>query len=325
MPGNRVGDPNALIKPGDPIPGKSGAYYEVGQFSPSIETLSVMKLMEAQSAGVLPSKYDVYDDGGMVDEKKLKKINFTQEAMQDYGVQLPTGTPPGVSLIVLATLELLPKAAIHYPNVFRLVFDINTSAVLQGELQQEAAHGQADMQARQEVGTAASTALTGFDYTTRPYTTYLHVYQPFYTYMSVPLIPRVANLNAGLSVSSYSLLNSVAKAIYNRLMFDREALAYRFLEVTGWKELHAIPHADQVHYLRGGKELGVDRDTSWYRDTRVPSLSYLSTVSPLEAFAEGFVQHYLHRRYAAHVTPHLGPFFESLEEFMTARAHKEYR
>lgn len=322
MSGNRVGDPNALIKPGDPVPGKPGSYYEVGQFSPSIETLSVMKLLEAQTAGVLPSKYDVYNDAGQVDQNKLKKINFVEEAQNDYGIQLPGGTPPGVSLMVLATLDILPKAALRYPRVEQIVFDINTAQVMQTEMEAQRSQGTLDPQQQGEGSAAISTALTGFDFKLKPYTTVLHIYQPFYTYLSVPLIPAVANLTSGLSVASYSLLNTVAKAIYNRLLLGHESLAYRFLELTGWQEEDHIQDLDRPHFKRGGEEIGVTRVTQWYRDTRKPSVSQLSTVSPLEAFAEGYIHYYLHRKFMNHVAPDLIDFYQELHHVIEDRVSR---
>lgn len=291
----RIGQANSLVKVGDPVPNKPGQYYELGQFSPSPQFLSAQKLQESKTAGLLPTTLPIYDDEGNISEQKIDEIDIGK-LLAPYGIykynkQIPVFAAVGF----VASLQELDKPFFNYINIEYLEWV-------------------ADINSQEDQINSAKTLITGYGRMSKNFV--FTIFQPFFNYLSTPLIPSIKGLSTGLSVSSYSVLKTLGYMAYDKMKIIDLQYFIDFLRKSGWDKYNHIPKDEKLYYYKAGEELGYNKDTSWYRDSRIPTASVASTMSPKETFAEAFAFSFFHRMYLESKTPKLAEFMNKFTTYI---------
>lgn len=290
----RVGQPGSLVKAGDPVPGKPNHYYESGQIAPSVEHLTSIKLQEMNQAGLLPdSGLDIYNKEGEISESKLKELNI-QKGLQNYNIGSANPALPAFAFVGLASVFNNVDEDIF--NYLRIEYIDWMADAQQPEGQFVSLQEQA-VQYSEITNTADKNIITGYG---RKGTSFsLVVFQPFFVYLSVPVVPAIKNVSTGLNVSSVSTLKTLGYMVFDRLRITDKSKYVEFLNATGWKQKESIASNETARYRVAGSEVGISRGSKWYRDSGKVAVSTSSTVSPKETFSEMFMFYYVHRMYLA--------------------------
>lgn len=311
----RVGQPGSLVRPGDPVPkidnslhGKQ--FYEAGQFAPSAEYLTSLKLQEMLQAGLLPATgLDIYDKDGKISESKVKDLD-TAAVMEEYSIKAHNPTLPPFALIGLVSVfHNIDREVFDYANISYLDWksDINNNDYGNSTLAEQASLYS------EMTDTADRNLLTGYGRNGLNFS--LVVFQPYFVYLSVPVVPAIKNVSSGLNVSSVSTLKTLGYILFDRLRLSDKIKYVEFLDAFGWKQENSVPRSDAARYKVAGSEIGLNRGSSWYRDSGIPAVSTASTLSPKETFSELVLFYYVHRMYLAAKRPEYVSFMDSLVEY----------
>ena len=310
----RVGEPESLVKPGDPVPGKPGHYYEAGQYAPSPERLSALKIQETVRAGLLPTVLEdkelskLFSKNGEVNTQRLKKFDFSPW-LKKYGfTDIDYDLPGFAALVLISTLMIFPSSAFaKYVEFKRLVW-VSAIEEIPEDLEEQRAV------LAQNVSLSRRTLILGSS--VQEGKKALVLFQPFFVYMSVPILPGVPGITSGLSITTAAIMKIYGRETYRRLKRKNKSLYFEFLEIAGWKKKDEILTEEAPYYISAGRELGLKRKTKWARDTRKEPISSNAVISPLETFTEGYLYYWTHRLYLEKVSPELHEFFERLEEYI---------
>ena len=311
----RIGEPESLVKPGDPVPGKPGHYYESGQYAPSPERLSAIKLQEAIRAGLLPTVLQykelrqIMNDQGEVDVNKLKNLDFAKY-FKSLGIEeIDENLPPFAAIGVLASFLAITPQVFPFAKVKGLSWVANIEG-LQAMSQEEQMDAIAD-----KTSVYKRNAITG--YTKREDRGYnFVVLQPYFVYMSVPIVPAIPNVSSGLSVATLSSAKTVGALVAREVQKRNKELWTDFIRSAGWKRQADLLPDDMTNYHAAGWEVGAPRKTSWARNTQVPPLSANFTLSPIESFSEAFAFYWFHRQYMQRVNENVAEQMNRIVEYI---------
>lgn len=308
----RIGDLQSIVKPGDPIPGKPGHFYETGMFAPSPETLSSLKLQESKNAGLLPIlDLDVYNKNGEFDTQKIKELNFMSILKRDFNIDNYNNLTPSFALLgFIATARVVNQKFFWY---FKIDY-LDWIADPHFAMPDSATIANTTITDSVDPTLLSRTLVTGYAKLEKNYI--FGIFQPFFNHLSTPILPGVQNVSTGLSVASSSILKTLGYIVFERMSLIDDDQVYKFLEAAGWKKATSVPRSDVGYYYRGGEEVGMKKTTSWFRDARIPPCSVLSTLSPKENFSEAFLYYYVHREFLRIKSPRLHTFMESLENYV---------
>ena len=310
----RIGDPGSLIKPGDPIPNSPGKFYQAGMYAPKPELLTSLKLQEVQSAGLLKvPDLDIYeDDGSTISEDKVEKIDYLK-FLNAYGIKDYNRTCPQFALIgLLSSFGPLSKKLVRYAKIEYLDW-ADPQQMTEGVSNNPEDITQ--VSAVSPVNTQDKNLICGYKkYTIKSHT--LTVFQPFFNYLSIPIVPAIPNHSTGLSASTVSLIKVLGYMIFDNMKIYDQKYLINFLEVAGWSKYNTIPKLEFSDYAKAGEEIGINKTTLWYRDTKNPSISLMSTLSPKENFSELLLQMYFQRLTLQHKNHKLLEFFDNFIKYV---------
>lgn len=306
----RVGEPGALVKPGDPIPGQIGRYYEAGQYAPSVEHLTSIKLQEMNQAGLLPrTGLDIYDENGNISEAKIKDLDIKKE-LKKYNIHSYSDTLPHFAFVGLASvLYNIDEDAVRYIDISRVewVGDVNLGNHNMSLMDQ--AEQFSDVVTTTDRNLISAYARQGTNF-------HLVLFQPFFVYLSVPIVPAIKNVSSGLNLASVSVLKTIGYMIYEKIKLVDKAKYVELLNSMGWKQKNSIPANEQARFVLAGSEIGMPRGKSWYRDMSFNPVSTSATLSPKECFSELFLYYYVHRMYLNAKQPSYVSFMNELVEYL---------
>lgn len=313
----RIGDPESLVKPGDPVPGKPGHFYEAGQYAPSPERLSAIKLQESIRAGLLPTLLEheelkkIVNSSGEVDVNKLKSLDFTKY-FKALGIEIVDPNLPKFAGIGLLSAFLSVPAYV-YP--FAKIKGISWLANIEG-LQQMSLEEQMDALSN-NTQIYKRNAITGFTKFPKGDGFTFVVLQPFFVYMSVPILPAIPNVSSGLNAATVSSTKTVGHLVYKELSKRNKDLWSSFMKAAGWKRESDLYGDEEFNYRPGGWEIGLKKTTIWYRDIRISPISANFTISPAESFSESFVYMWFHKLYMQKVNKDVADVMESVIEYIS--------
>lgn len=317
VPGNapskkhiRVGDAASIVKPGDPIPGKVGKYYEAGQYAPSDAHVTAIKLQEMASAGLLPNTgLNIYNKKGEISEEKLRNLDFTK-ALRDYGISNYSKDLPPFALVgLLSVFKNLDEGIFNYLDIAA----INWVADVQPAVNTLSLDDQVS-KFSEVTDTYSRNMITGYSRNGASFN--FVVFQPFFVYLSVPIVPAIKNVSSGLNLSTVSTIKTVGYMIYDRMqMTDKQKYA-ETLGVLGWKRKESIPRTEIALFRAAGAEIGVGRATKWFRDTRKPLISAISALGPKENFSELLLYYFVHRLYLEAKSKDYTTFMDELMQYI---------
>ena len=142
------------------------------------------------------------------------------------------------------------------------------------------------------------------------------VLQPYFVYMSVPILPAIPNVSSGLSVATLSSAKTVGALVGREVRKRNKDIWTDFLRASGWKRKHDLLAEDAARYHAAGWEIGTPRKTSWVRNTDIPPISANFTLSPIESFSETFAFHWFHRQYLQTVNEPLAEQMSKVIEYI---------
>lgn len=291
MPPNvRVGQPGSVVKPGQPVPGRPGHYYETGQYAPSPISLTLLKLQEMDHAGLLPETgLDIFNKNGEIDQDKLESLNLKSET-DKYMIEAHSPDLPAFAFVGLASVfHNIDQSIFRYLDMSYLdwVADVQTPAG--GALSEQIAKFSevTDVTSRNLI-TGYSRDHNGFKFA---------VYQPFFVYLSIPVVPAVRNISTGLSVAAVSALRTLGHMIFEKIQLTDKKLFYETLDQLGWIHKSSMKRDESSEYVGAGTEIGRPRGSSWLRNKHMKPVSSTATLSPRETFSEAFMYYYVHRMF----------------------------
>lgn len=308
----RIGDLQSIVKPGDPIPGKPGHFYETGMFAPSPETLSSLKLQESKNAGLLPIlDLDVYNKNGEFDINKIEKLDFLKILREEFNIDNYNSQTPSFALLgFIAAARNIEKKLFWY---FKIKY-LDWVADPQFSMPDPATIVNTSITDHIDAGYLSRTLVTGYAKMGKEFI--YAIFQPFFNHLSTPILPGIQNISTGLSVASSSIFKTIGYILFERLSLMDEDQMFKFLDAAGWKQAKNVPKADIGYFYRAGEEVGVKKNSIWFRDARIPPASVLSTFSPKESFSEAFLYHYVHREFLRIKCPNLHEYMGNLENFI---------
>lgn len=308
----RIGDIQSIVKPGDPIPGKPGHFYEVGMFAPSPETLSSLKLQESKNAGLLPIlDLDIYNKNGEFDTQKIEELDYLSIFKKEFNIDNFNAAAPSFALLgFIAAARNIEKKLFWY---FKIRY-LDWTADPQFSLPEPEVIASTAITDNVSSYYLARTLITGYAKLEKDFV--FTIFQPFFNHLSTPILPGIQNISTGLSVASISIFKTIGYILFEKLSIVDDEQVYKFLEATGWKKASSVSKADIGYYYRAGEEVGIKKNSMWFRDARIPPASVLSTFSPKENFSEAFAYHYLHREYLRIKCPELHTYMGNLENYI---------
>lgn len=308
----RIGDIQSIVKPGDPIPGKPGHFYEVGMFAPSPETLSSLKLQESKNAGLLPIlDLDVYNRNGEFDTEKIKKLDYLSILKKEFNIDNFNAAAPSFALLgFIAAARNIEKKFFWY---FKIRY-LDWTADPQFSMPEPNVIAETAITDNVDPSYLARTLITGYAKLEKDFI--FTIFQPFFNHLSTPILPGIQNVSTGLSVASISIFKTIGYMVFEKMSLVDEEQVYKFLDASGWKKAASVAKADVGYYYRAGEEVGMKKNSIWFRDARIPPASVLSTFSPKENFSEAFAYHYLHREYLKIKCPRLHKYMGDLENYV---------
>lgn len=290
----RVGQPGSIVKPGDPIPGHPGRYYESGMYAPSPQVLTSLKLQEMNSAGLLPNTLDIYNSKNEIDDRKVQELDIAK-LLAKYGIYSYSADLPNFAAIGLAvTFDEVDGDIFKYIKIGYLHWIPDTI--------------------NEPTEPNSKNVITGYARYNKSFI--LSLYQPFFVYLGLPIVPGIKNVSTGLSVSSLSLLKTLGYMLYDSMKTIETKKFVSFLNVSGWERFEKIPKPQLIYYAKAGEEIGIDKKTLWFRDTRIEAPSVNSVLSPKETFSETFAYYYVHRMYLEKKVPHMLEFMEDFIQYI---------
>lgn len=310
MPPNaRVGKPGSLVKPGQPVPGKPGHYYESGQYAPSPAHLTALKLSEMQKAGLLPETgLDIFDDNGEISEEKLEQLNLKVET-DKYGIEAHSPELPAFAFVGLASVFYnVDKEIFPFVNLSYLDWVADTQMPIGGSIEDQTARYS------EMTDVTSRNLLTG--YSRDPNGFKFAIYQPYFVYLSVPILPAIQGITTGLNVSTVSTLKTLGHIVYDRVRFSDKSMFEHMLQNIGWERLESVPKTKIAEYALAGSEIGYPKKTKWLRSRRMLPVSAVATLGPRETFSEMFMYYYVHRVYLEKKDIHYVDFMTELIAYM---------
>jgi len=142
------------------------------------------------------------------------------------------------------------------------------------------------------------------------------VLQPYFVYMSVPVVPAVPNVSSGLSVATLSSAKTVGALVGKAIQTRNKDLWTDFIRAAGWKRKNDLLPEDMSSYHAAGWEIGAPRKTPWARNVTVAPLSANFTLSPLESFSEAFAFYWFHRQYMQTVNSEVAEQMDRIIEYI---------
>lgn len=308
----RIGDIQSIVKPGDPIPGKPGHFYETGMFAPSAEKLSSLKLQESKNAGLLPVlDLDIYDSDGNFDDNKIEKLDFASILKKDFNIDNYNKSAPPFSLLgFISTARVVEKEFFWY---FKLAY-LDWVAEAYYTVPDPQTIAATTLTDTVDSTFLSRTLVTGYGKLEKNYV--FAIFQPFFNHLSTPILPGIQNISTGLSVSTSSILKTLGYIVYEKMSITDKNQMYKFLETTGWVHASRVPKIEAYQYNQAGSEVGMKKNSVWFRDRRITPASVLSTFSPKESFSEAFLYHYVHREFLRIKCPELYEYMGSLEKYI---------
>lgn len=291
----RIGEPESLVKPGDPVPDKPGHVYEAGQYAPSPERLSAIKVQESLRAGLLPKIFEYKDFRGLVQNNgeinvdKLKTIDFTPYFKALGFSFVDSNLPQFAAIGLLSSLYIIHPSVIQYSDISGIIWVANIEGLSAESIQEQM------NQVGKDISIYKRNAIVGSRKREKEFD--LVILQPYFVYMSVPVVPGVPGASSGLSVATYATLKVIGALLAKKLKKRHPTLWINFLEANGWKLASELRPADRTEYLPAGAEIGIKRKTKWLRKISVPPISVNSVISPEESFSEAYVYYWTHRQY----------------------------
>ena len=310
MPPNvRVGKPGSIVKPGQPVPGKPNHFYEAGQYAPSPTHLTAIKLQEMQQAGLLPETgLDIFDDNGEISEEKLDSLNLKVET-DKYMIEAHNPDMPAFAFVGVASVfHNVDQEIFPYLDIAYLDWVAETQMPIGGTLEDQAARYS------EMTDVTSRNLITGFTRTEGGFQ--FAVFQPFFVYLSVPIVPAISGVTSGLNLSTVSTLRTLGHMVYERLRLSDKQMYYRMLDSIGWTRLESVPKMDIIKYAAAGTEIGYPPRSKWLRDTSLSPVSAVATLSPRETFAEMFMYYYVHRLYLDNKGRNYVDFMKELIDYM---------
>lgn len=313
----RIGDSDSLVKPGDPVPGKPGHVYEAGQYAPSPERLSAIKLQESIRAGLLPTLLEhkelkqIIDDDGDVNVEKIKSLDFSKY-FKAMGIEIvDANLPPFAGIGLLSAFLAIPPFIYPFSGIKAIAWMANIEGLQQMALEEQmsAINDATQIYKRN--------AITGFTRFPKGAGFTFVVLQPFFVYMSVPILPAIPNVSSGLNAATVSSVKTVGHLVAKTLQRRNKDLWNSFLSASGWKRESDLYGEEESNYYPGGWEIGIKRSTMWYRDIRVTPISSNFTLSPNESFSEAFVYTWFHKLYMEKVNKDIAGVMENIIEYIS--------
>jgi len=283
----KAGYPNSYIDEGDIVSLTFGETYEFGRVVPSDEVLTVLRLLEVDSAKLFFSRtLDIYDENGFLSEEKIKNLDISKEFKQHFDIEIIEGAPKFALIDVFAVFELI-KNLVLFSRIKKIRF-VN--------------HFDMDE-------TLKRVAITGI-YTEDGKNFEFIIYQPYHNYMIAPAVKHVAGTDYGLSLSSLSTAKTAIKALYRRSAIVFQEQIVKFLNAAGWKRREAIKDEEFEYYAKSSS------GSSWFYRKDIPRISVLSAYSPEEDFVETTTYYYMHRFYLKEAFPERFKICAELDELI---------
>lgn len=282
----RISEDNPLIAPNYPVP-FSNNFYEVGQYSPSDSTLSALRLLEAKDQGLFyDPTIDIYDDEGNIDENKVARLN--KEELLSFAALVVDNVIPFYALLNLRAVFKQVEIVFNLFKITKVYW-----------------HKKSEI--RELVDFDPDLAIIGSSFSHDKI--YLHVFQPYYLYLTVPVVRRVPNFTQGISVASLATAKEIANITFQKLSASFPEQIEKFISLRGWKR-EKLSEED----LRAGEFFGLKLNKNLYHDND-EVISLESTLGPKEDFIEAFVFYFFHRNYLQQF-PKVFAYMRNLEKFL---------
>lgn len=284
----RITSENPIIQPGYPVPFSSNVY-EVGQYAPSEHTLTALRLLEAKDLGLfLDRTLDIYDKEGNIDEEKIKRLK--KDEILNFAVEIVDESTP---LYALLNIRAVYK---NFNEKFFSVVKFNKLIW----------HKKSEISQIENVD--SDLFIIGHEYTKQG--TVLHVFQPYYLYITVPIVKRIPNISQGISVASLATARNFASLVFKRFVKVFPDLIEEFINLRGWsKEL-------KENYLPSGQLFNLEVKKEWYHKNDGERFSIGSVLGPKEDFVDSLVFYYFHRNYLSQY-PNVFKYFDYLDSFVS--------
>jgi len=291
----RIGDPEYnIIPPNYPIP-FSTSRYEVGQYAPSDASLSALRLSEANSLGLfLDPTIDIYDDEGNVSEKKVKR--YSKDTLLDFAIPIVDHNIPYFALFnIRAVFKQFPE------NLFKILKIKSANWILRTQVMQtDPQHFELYIISYKPEGTFFE----------------LNVFQPYYIYITVPVVRMIPNHNPGLSVASLATAEVVAEISFSRLSKVFPEYINEFLKVRGWtKDIDEVKLDSGKKFLKAGEFYDLNISNVWYHYDDNERFTINTTISPKDDFIDCFVFYYFHREFLENF-PKVFSYFDRLDKIL---------
>jgi hypothetical protein len=289
----RIGDPDYyVIPPNYPIP-FSTSRYEVGQYAPSDSSISALRLAEAHSLGLfLDPTVDIYDEEGNVSEKKVKRYN--KSTLLDFAIPVVDENAPYYALFnIRAVMKQFPE------NLYKILKIKSLNWILRYQT------AKIDQQNYDLYVISHKMEGTFFE---------INIFQPYYIYITVPVVRMVPNVTPGISVASVATAETIAEISFSRILKVFPEYISEFLKVRGWTK--EIPENQSTYrYIKSGELYNIKTSNAWYHYDDNERFSINTVLSPKDDFVESFVFFYFHREFLEQY-PKLYSFFDKLDKFI---------
>lgn len=266
----RVGDPDSIVKPGDPVPFKYGSFYEEGQYAPNEGTLSFLKLLEVEELGFfLDHEIDIFNESGNLDEEKVfsfdvkenfKKFLYVENVSDDF--------PRFVAINAISVLN-------RFFRNLKLLADIETVKFVN--------HNEIPEALKNRI-------VVGFSIDPKTDKAELIFYQPYFVYMTVPIVKKVLSIRQGFSLSSFLTAKVYSKIIVRRLKQNFPDILFEWMEFRGWKKTE---NNENFYPSNSPYKLSKESDLITQR----------STINPEEDLTDAIVFFFFHKNYLLSLNP----------------------
>ncbi len=287
----RIDYENPIVQPGYPVPFSTNVY-EVGQYAPSEHTLTALRLLEAKDLGLfLDRTLDIYDKEGNISEEKIKRLNKNE--ILSFAVRIVDEDTP---LYALLNIRAVYKQ--FHENFFKLArFD-----KLFWHKKSEISLFKIDPD------------LFIIGHKIERHSVDLHVFQPYYIYITVPVVKRT-EYSQGISVASLATARNYASLVFKKLAKNFPDIIEQFIHIRGWKRKKSETEELAEDLVKSGEVFGLSFNNNWYHKEDNERYSLGSVNNPKEDFIDGLVFYYFHRTYLQQF-PSAYKFFSFLEEFV---------
>ena len=280
----RIGE-TKLVAPGYPTP-FGDSQYEVGQYAPSDTSLSSVRLLEAKDLGLFfdPS-IDIYNDEGNIAEEKVKRLN-KQSLVSFFAESVEEEVPYYALLNVRAVLRHFNEGFFSFAKFFKITWHERT-----------------------EIEDIRKQDLVILKLDEDEDKTYLRLYQPYYIYITVPVVRQIVGVFQGFSVASLATAQAYATFIFKKMIKLYPEKIEEFLLLRGWSK------EPSEHSIESGKRFFLPSKGYYHRDDN-ERYTVGSVLSPKDDFVDSLVFYYFHREYLQQF-PNVYKYFNSLDAFVS--------